>query len=81
MCMIDRWMGTFVDDTRVQLDGDRSSDNFTQETAGISRVAGGFGCWAFAIGGHGDEGGGGVWISDKRLAMGNDRPSCILLVV
>ena len=44
--------GTFIDDARVQLDSHRSSDDFAEKATGISRVTSGFGCWAFAIGGH-----------------------------
>jgi hypothetical protein len=43
---------TFVDDAGVELDGNGSSYDLAQEAAGISGVAGGFGCWAFAVGGH-----------------------------
>ena len=68
MCIIGTSRATFVDDTRVQLDGDGSSDNFTEEAARISRVTGGFGCWAFTVGGHGDEGGGDAEFSSKQSA-------------
>ncbi|KNG49004.1 hypothetical protein TW65_03985 [Stemphylium lycopersici] len=41
-----------ADDAGVQLDRHRSADDLAEEATGISRVAGGFGCWAFTVGGH-----------------------------
>jgi hypothetical protein len=44
---------TFVDNARIELDGDRSANDLTQKATRVSGVASSVWHWAVAVGGHG----------------------------